>query len=295
MPISRCRLLARASITFETFAHAATSTEDERRKDGRQPRDQSSRQGSGRRLRQDYGAHRSRSIRESLHGRSERGDDLIDGDVAPEPDDDRELARLIGSEQILFEHRSVHRHRHPEVGRRVVQPEELLVHDPDDGEDLIVEAYGAAHRARVSIEQAGPCLMTQDRNGIGARRSRVELGERAAGGDAPAQRVEVVARYERRPQRPALGLRGPVPLGDHAVEQIGPFAELLIVAPPERASAGSAAGRPRAPADLIQAVGIADRVGAEDVGIEDGEDDRHERERDGERRDRGERERAVAE
>ena len=72
-------------------------------------------------------------------------------------------------------------------------------------------------------------------------------------------------------------------LGDDAVEEILTSADGLVVAPAE----GGAAGFLRVPPDGVQAVRIVHRERAKHVGVEDGEDDRHEAHADRQRQDRG--------
>src|SRR6185295_3280941 len=81
------------------------------------------------------------------------------------------------------------------------------------------------------------------------------------------------------------------PLSNHIVKQIRTLSQLLIIAPPERASSGAAAGIARTPSQLIQAVGIANRIGPKHVRVEYGKDDGRERESHRHGRHRSQRER----
>jgi len=169
------------------------------------------------------------------------------------------------------------------------------VHDADDGEDLIVEANRLSHGGRILIEEACPGPVAEDRDRIAARGSRIEPAERAAGQNAAAERLEIVAGHERRNQLASVRCHRPVPLGDHVVEEILPGAQLLVIAPAEYPAADGSLALLRVPANLVQGIGIPDGVRPEHVGVEHREDDSGQRQRNGQRRDGRECERPVPE
>ena len=80
------------------------------------------------------------------------------------------------------------------------------------------------------VEEAGPGVVAQDRHRIAARRLRIEAAASAAAErDPPAQRLEVVARDERRQQPLAVEPGRAVAFGHHRGEQLLPRRELLVL------------------------------------------------------------------
>ena len=128
----------------------------------------------------------------------------------------------------------------------------------------------AADHRGIAIEQARPGLIRQHRDRFAAGRARIACHQAAAERDAGAEALEVVARHEADRHLPAARRDGPPRLGDRAVEQIRPAAEVFVVAPAK----GRAAGFLRAPPDRVQAVRIVDGERPQHVGVEDREDDR---------------------
>jgi hypothetical protein len=88
------------------------------------------------------------------------------------------------------------------------------------------------------------------------------------------ERFEVIVRDQRGRQRASVRRDEPRALGDGGLEHVGALAQLFVLAPPETLPAVVA----RSPADLVELLRIAHRVGAEDVGI-------HHRERHGQQAD----------
>ena len=98
-----------------------------------------------------------------------------------------------------------------------------------------------------------------------------------------AQRCEVVSRDEADGHLPAGRIDGARGLGDDVVEEIPPFADGLVVAPAK----GGATSLLRTPPNRVQAVRIVHGERPQHVGVEDGEDDRHQAQANRERQDRG--------
>ncbi len=293
----------------------------ERHEDRRQDRDEFERQRRHRALRFQFDAdrfgltrfQRGVSLRHGApHERRQRALRPLDADIPAQPHDHAHFRRLrrthrthrarrrtrrrraCGSHQLLTHDRAVHRERHPQIARRVVESAELRPHHADDDEGLIVERNLASEHRRIAIEQPFPSLVAQHGDGGAARRARIELRDAAAQAHpvGDAERVEVVAGDEGRRERQAARIRddGASAFGDHLVEQILPCAQLFVVAPPE----ARAARVGRAPRERLQAVGIVHGERPQHVGVEDGEEDGDQAEGDRERHDgRGEKRRAA--
>ncbi len=141
MPISRWRAFARASMTFDALAHAATSTSPNAANTGDRNATSSRRDPRRRRLRLEvrpHGVHPPGHARlEGLDGERPLG--LLRRDVAPEPRRQAQLAGLIAAEEISPRADAVHRERRPQIPRRVVEADELRGHDADDDQLLAVQ------------------------------------------------------------------------------------------------------------------------------------------------------------
>ena len=208
---------------------------------------------------------------------------LLWRDVPSQACSEAELARLFAAEGIAAAKRAVHRQRHPRVPRDVVEADKIGRHDPDDRQRPAIGLERAAEDRRIAIEEAGPCLVGQDRDRLAARRAGIIGHEASSEPDARTERGEVVARHE--PDRHLTAVRGhgACRFGNDVFEQVLPRLQVLKIAPAE----GRSAGLLSLPADCIQAVGIVHREWTEHVGVKDREDDCHEPHADGQRQHRG--------
>src|SRR4030095_4772746 len=123
------------------------------------------------------------------------------------------------SKQLLLDHRRVHGDWHPEIWRRVVQPQELFLRNPDDGEGLIVEANRSTDGSRIRVVQARPRSITEDCNRITAWCAGVEIRESPPSQHARTERLEVIARDKRQEQWRLVRRHRSGPLSAHVGEQ----------------------------------------------------------------------------
>ena len=131
--ISRWRAFARASITLETLAQAATSTRTNAAKTGDSVAISWNDSGLGVACGRASARTSARSATRAMNGVSAAWT-CCRRHSRRQPGDDAQFARLIGAEQVLPGHGAIHRHRHPEIARHVVEPGKLGLHDADDDE-----------------------------------------------------------------------------------------------------------------------------------------------------------------
>ena len=280
--------MARDSMTFETLAHAVTSTSPNAANTG----ERTARSSSDNRLGVACGrtsARRSPAIRfgvdERGHHRRQRRLGLGRGHAGAEAHGDLDAPRRVRPEDVGPDELGVGGQRDPHVLRIVVEAGELRAQHADDRELPAVEIEVTAEDGGIAREEPRPCLVAQH----GHRRARVGGAEGAAEEQARRQRLEVVLRHEVRRQRAALGRHEPRVLGDRRLEQVAAFAQRLVVAPAKLRPAVVL----RAPDDAVQGTGIADGERAQHVGVEDREDDGQQAQGDGEGEDRGRDERGT--
>ena len=223
---------------FETFAQAATSTSPNATNTGENTTSSSAVNGFG----DACGRTSARtSICFSMIPAQERREDrrrVHGGDARPQPYRDFGFARLARARPMRGPQR---RGRHEHIPRKVAEADERRRQDADDRVGAAVEIDRAADRRRIAAEQARPCRVAQD-HGVGAV-VRVATDESATDLHRRPERFKIVGRDERGAKR--LAARGDVArvLADDRAEQIGPPAQLVVVAP---AKALSAALRARA-------------------------------------------------
>ena len=208
-------------MTFETLAQAASSTTRERGKDRGQYADQLESERRRRCLREQF---RGRQVRAGPSRRPSPATARRPPDPASCPCASRaitrQLARLLAPNRSCLITAPCIVTGTQRSGGVSLRPTNSSAITPTIVEQLIVEAYRRADHRRVAVEVSRPRLVTEDDDGAGAGRLRVECRERAAELDAPAERLEVVAGHEGGQVRMAVRRHRAVALGNHRVEQI---------------------------------------------------------------------------
>ena len=266
MPISRWRAFARASMTFDALAHAATSTRPNAANTGERNAMPVSVMRVG--VACAWSCARTVSTRPATR--------VSNGSIASDPSTccgvmprlSRPVTRSrrdwCAGDEILLAADAVHRERRPQIPRRVVEADEFGSHDADDDELSAVGVDLAAEHRRVTAEEPRPAPVGQHGHGLSAGRASIVWHQASPERDTRGERREVVPGYEPDGHRLPIRLDRSRRLGNDVVEEVWPRAHRLEIAPAE----GVTAGLLRVPPDGVEAVRIVHGEGAQDVSVE---------------------------
>ena len=279
--ISRCLVVARASIMLETLAHAATSTRPNAANTGDSMASSSNENGFGVPL----GRSSARTAPFVLTLCATNLVRIACASSRVTPERIRTVsASSRGCDGPVRSSRTTPRYAcsgsHTSRGESS-RPANSDSQHANDREGAPVQLERAAEHVGVAIEHLHPGSMTE--HGRSAlRRVSIEIGERTADLQPWRQRPEVAAGHEHGIETAKARGERPGALCDDRVEQVGPGAQFFVLSPCETVAGGVG----RSPGDLVEAEWIADRERPEDVRIEDGEHHGQQSEPDGERQDR---------